>query len=261
MSDDAPIDLDEHAKNVLVDAGLDLRLGVKQAAAWRLLAELVRRHPRLQILEMHAGGGQYDEVVLWDPQAMSTPVRCNYVGRVHVAPFSSGEQVASWIDLLTREPRQLVGWVEQVTGLGSPRGVPHSTPESLTYRAIAHLVASRAFEREGVRMLNGVFSSSAYGDGVREAAFDAVPSIHPHRRAATKDSPNGMGEWRFWFACARTPGSDDAAPVLAFEATGHVWKAGPDVGDRFDFNRTYEAVGRDFAQLMARFDTWRSQAG
>lgn len=253
--------MDDRAEKVLGDASLAIRFDVKQAAAWRFMAEIVRRHPHLQILEMHAGGGMYDEVVLWDPRRESTPVRCNYEGRVHVAPFDPWGQKANWLDVLTREPREFVRWVEEVTRLGSPRSVPRSTPESLTHRAIAHLTASRAFERHGVRMLNGVFSSSASGDGVRQAAFDAVPSIHPHRRAASKDSPSGMGEWRFWFACAKQPGSDHAAPVLAFETTGHIWKAGPDVGDRFDLNRTYEAVGRDFLQLIARFDMWRSQEG
>ena len=241
------------------EVGEGLRFGLRQAAAWRCLSEVVRRHPRLHVLEMHAGGGQYDELVLWDPRAGSTPVRCNYGGSIHLAPSDAAYEQFDWGELLASDPRDVIARIEAATRLGVPPAVPRSTPQVLTYRAIAHLVAAHAFDRWGLVMLNGVCDSSGMGGtGVREELFERFPSIHAHRRHATAGSPFGVGEYRFWFASL--PGEGDVVQErLAFETTGHVWKAGPDVGDRFDLVRTYDAAGRDIARMMAEFDVWRAR--
>lgn len=239
--------------------GLQLREPVRQAAAWRCFAELVRRHPQLWVLEMHAGGGQYDEVVVWDPSTHQTPVRFNYVGSLHLDPFGERYQTLDWVDLLRGEPRQFLTRIEDVTGLRSPSAVPCSTPRVLTYRAIAHLAGATAFNRNDVSLANGFYDSSGYAQGPREASFAEFPSIADDRRLSSADAPNGIAEYRFWFVYESQGPGEASRPLVAFETTGHAWKPGEDAGERFDFVRTYDAVGRNFDRLMAAFDTWRAQ--
>lgn len=56
--------LHEAGEVAVSNAALDLRFAIKQAAAWRMLAELVRRQPRLQILE---GTPQAAPMTSWSP--------------------------------------------------------------------------------------------------------------------------------------------------------------------------------------------------
>lgn len=248
--------LHEAGQVAVSNAALGLRFGIKQAAAWRMLAELVRRHPRLQILEGHAAGGTYDELVAWDIGDETSAVRCNYVGRVHLSPCGGDARAYSWIDVLTMSPRDLVGEAEARARLLPPGQLPRSSPRVLTYRAIAHLAGATAFDRHGLRLVNGVCDSAGYHHGIREESFREFPAIDEHRRAADEDSPYEWGEYRFWFAYTDTP-DGLGEPLLAFESTGHAWKPGPD-GDSFDFNRTYASVGRNFDVLLSAFDAWRA---
>lgn len=248
----------QREKKAPVQTGMELRRSVRQAAAWRCLAELVRRHPELWVLEMHAGGGQYDEVVAWDPSVKQTPVRFNYVGSVHLDPFGERYQSLDWVELLITHPRRFLARIEDVTGLRAASAIPHSTPRVLTYRAIAHLAGGAAFNRNEVSLVNGFCDSSGYVQGPREGSFEAFPSIQAHRRHASEDVPNGIGEYRFWFAYEKQGEDEPSKPLVAFETTGHAWKPGGNAGERFDFVRMYDSVGRDFDRLMAAFDTWRA---
>lgn len=250
------VDVAEVAASAVEGAAHGLRRVVKQAAAWRLLAEFCRRHPEHQILEMHGGGGQYDEVVVWAAERM--PVRCNFEGRLHIAPGLDAWTAVNWAEVLSTQPRELLGRIEHVAALQPPLAVPKSTPAVLTYRAIAHLAGMAAFDRGEMVLLNGVCDTSGgMGSFVRESVFTDFPGIHGHRRYATPESPYDTGEYRFWFAYSSPAPKVEDEPLLAFETTGHAWKPGPGPQDRFDFNRTYEAVGRQFPRLMAAFDAWR----
>lgn len=258
---DAELDayVEERESMARESAGVEVRRTLREAAAWRYLAELVRRHPRLQIREGHGGGGQYDELVLWDPEVATTPVRMNYEGGIHLDLLGPRYERFSWTELLAEDPRALVARTERVTGLASPPAVPRSTPEVLTYRAIAHLLAVTALDREGRQMVNGPLSASGFGDGKRETVCEEVTSIGSQSGDSAGASSGGLDGWGFWSACHPAPWHlGRFVPVLAFETTGHAWKPGEDAGERFDFVRMYDTVGRDFDRLMAAFDTWRA---
>ena len=94
--------------------------------------------------------------------------------------------------------------------------------------------------------------------GPREGSFGAFPSIQAHRRHSSEEAPNSIAEYRFWFAYEKQGEDEPSKPLVAFETTGHAWKPGEDAGERFDFVRMYDTVGRDFDRLMAAFDTWRA---
>lgn len=251
-------DVEERTEEARRRVGEEMRHSVRQAAAWRCFAELVRRHPELWVLELHGGGGQYDELAVWEPKAGSLLLQWNYLGSLHMAHVTSKADLLRWTDLFTLNPRSVLARIEKVTRLGSPRGIPHSTPRVLTYRAIAHLAGSAAFDRRGVSLVNGFYDSSGYVQGPREGSFEAFPSIQAHRRHSSEYAPNGVAEYRFWFAYEAQGEDEPSKPLVAFETTGHAWKPGEDAGERFDFVRMYDTVGRDFDRLMAAFHTWRA---
>jgi hypothetical protein len=148
-----------------------------EAASWRLAATLVRRHPDLNLMKMHPGGGQYDVLCIYSDEALlaapgipvaSTRISLNRVGRIHVESRADGRPVSiepvAWSDFLTN-PMEVVERVEHEAGLPQPEIAPLSRPAA-TYIAIAGLAGLGAFA-EGFQIEAG-FIDASNGSGPAE---------------------------------------------------------------------------------------------
>lgn len=149
-------------------AGLrPLRRSLNAAIAWRLVAELVRRHqPRfgLRVLETHPGGGQYDCLSLTmtggDESAAIHLAAFNLdTGRVTVFhPIGSDGGAAHWRDdyyaefaIRADDPKAGVDRVEALLGLPRLRTLPAASPAAKSLRILAAVMEAEAFMREPLR--------------------------------------------------------------------------------------------------------------
>ena len=195
---------------------------IVEAVSWRLVAEVMRRHPgRLRLMEAHSGGGQYDQLCLYPrptPGDASFLVSLNRVGSAYFGGLSGEPWTSIWTDVLAAEdPKDVVDEMERLARLTSSAHVPPSTPDVLTVRAIAALLAPKAFERGRWECRNGCLDSSGGDSGVRERLFAAFPLCRERRYQTRPDDLFGEPAYRFWFVLR------DDEPVLAFEDNGLVW--------------------------------------
>ncbi|HSH61271.1 MAG TPA: hypothetical protein VK988_16845 [Acidimicrobiales bacterium] len=184
---------------------------------WYLMAELAARAPVVQLIETHAGGGQYDtvEAFLEIPTTEAPPrlaVRCNRPGRVHIAAIDRGVEAA--FDLLGdidrgRPVADAVDEILSVLGGGLTRPDP-AMASSLQLMAslLAERVGSGGVKRWEWR--NGQLDSSGEDGGQRDDLFDAIPTTAASCRKEESDLLGAPG-YRFWFLVG------DGEPIVAIE--------------------------------------------
>ncbi len=223
---------------------------VLEAASWRLVSEIVRRHPELRVAEMHFGGGQSDSLVLLPPGHGSGPA-CDFnrPGSMHVFDRLDGREVPDdewmwstiWSDWSHAHPssgadlKRVVREVESRVGLLPPPQVPPTGSASLTYRVIAAITVAAMFNLDAVDVRNGYLDSD-YGGGPREELFTPFRALRSRRETCLPDDPGQHPEYRFWFVIRA------GHPVLALEpASGTCW--GTD-GTSHDLYRLYVESGR-----------------
>lgn len=153
-----------------------LRRSLNAAIAWRVVAELVRRHqPRfgLRVLETHPGGGQYDCLSL----TMASPDGAH---RVHLAAFNLGSGrvtvfnpvgtdggVEHWRDdffaefsVRSDDPKAGVDRTEALLGLPRLRTLPPVGTAARCLRILASVMETQAFAREPLRAESAWHDSS-----------------------------------------------------------------------------------------------------
>jgi len=200
----------------------------REAVTWRVMAELARRHPgHVSVREMHGGGGQYDELRLYPrpaPEGCSFFISLNLQGSAHFGRVEQEPWRSFWSDYVGAEdPKDIVDELERRSGLMSAGGhvsessLPASTPDVLTIRAIASLLAPTAFERERWSCVSGYLDTSGYGGGLRRELFEAFPLSKARLCEHLDDDMLGEAAYRFWFILR------GGEPRLAFEETGLVW--------------------------------------
>jgi len=198
-----------------------------EAASWRVVAELMRRHPaELGVIETHQGGGTADALTLLRPgRAMSDgAISLNRVGSAHFNSFVGEPDLESWQDFwaayaAARDPRSVVIELERRAGLRPPTAVPASTPQSLTYRVIAAILVTTVFGRVSHECRNGMDDNSGMGGTTRRDELFA-PFPEARSRAADDKPGDWCGEpaYRFWFI------QRAGEPILALEPrSGLVW--------------------------------------
>ena len=195
---------------------------IREVLSWRLAAEVMGRHPgELRLVEAHGGGGQYDELRIYGRSAEQPAtflISLNRSGGAHFRGADAAPWVTFWEDALAAEdPKAIVD--EQLEGraeLASDGHLRAATPEVVTVRVIALLLAHTAFERERWEARSGCCDSS-YGTSVRHTYFDPFPLCH--QRLEHKEPGDLMGEpgYRFWFLVK------NGDPRLAFEENGRAW--------------------------------------
>lgn len=200
---------------------------VADALSWRLVAELVRRHPdELWALRTFPFEGHYDclSVVRRSSPLEWPALRINRKG-CH-ADFSwfgqgepaavAGEQLIRWTDCVNaEEPRDWLIELESTVGLSKPRSrkLPPSTPASLAIRWIAQFLSVQVGSRPrwtAWTVIDPAASAYAY-------SFDELPGPGGwvEKQGGDPAAVHGV-----WFV-----GTHDGTPRLALSWSGDLWSA------------------------------------
>lgn len=218
---------------------------------WRLVAMLASATPVARVVEMHAGGGQYDtiQVHLGDQPGEERGlvyVDCNRPGRVHV--FGPGDDDWQTSDLLNSLDHGLpladaLAWILDKTDV-SAAGTPSPMLAALEAMADALAVGVATGDGRTWEWRNGCLDASD-GSGRREALFAAIPAAAQACVPARGDLL-GIPEYRFWFLLA------DGDPRLAIE---------PATGRMFDSRSTLSVDVLDAQQIWRHAVSVTSSAG
>ncbi len=223
---------------------LELNRQLVEAASWRIVAELIRRHPELAVIETHQGGGTADALTLLRPGRMMNDgaISLSRVGSAHFHSFEGAPDPDSWtgfwLDYVTAaDPRSVVLELERRAGLHAPAVVPASTPCIVAYRVIAAILATAVFGRPSVECRNGMDDNSGMGGtNRRDDLFLAFPQARSRAEQAREGDWLDQPAYRFWFI------ERESEPLLAIEPTsGTVWNR---AGLRLDLARLWSASGR-----------------
>lgn len=202
-----------HGRRVHVE-----RPALRRCLAWRVGAEIARRHPgKIRLLETHPLGGAYDVLAVYfrDEDADATPdgewrsvlsMNTYQPGATLTHESWFGQAAESdrftWLEVLLCPDLRtdIIEPIEQAEGLGSPTATPATTSATIGPRLLATFSERTAFVRKPWRLVNGVRDSSGYDEGIRAALFDDLPGLAEHRKIRRNDDIIGIPEYRFWFA-------------------------------------------------------------
>ena len=203
---------------------------IAHAAAWRVAAELIRRHPNdLYAIELHPSMGQHHHVGLYVRQTstVAEPGRIYSLG-VSNRGRLNGRSIREkqyprfhWLDVLFAYDfrTDIIEVIERGEDLPVPVELPPITRASIGPQVIAAALAMRAFTDSPLVANNGVYDSSGMGgSGVCREYFmpfgsmideigkdDSLLDDHPayrfwflhHARAATFAPPiAGIDTWK-----------------------------------------------------------------
>ena len=210
-----------------------------EVASWRLVAELVRRHPALRVIETHPGGGMYDCLqVLLDPHSNDDrpAIVLNRAGSVHVL---GGDTAADaywetfWADYLSADdPRRVLDRLCGLAGLPPVRRLPPSSDATVVYSFIAAFLSSAVFGRDRWECRNGSCDSSLGSE--LSTAFAAFPAARARLLERRPGDILDQPAYRFWFLI-------DDAPQLCLETCGQAWDR---EGNEFDLGALYRTRRR-----------------
>lgn len=236
---------------------------LRQACAWWVGAELVRRHPDdLFIIETHPGGGQYDCVTVIKRGKQRGPsdltlLNMNKNLGGHFQTAYETEERFNWLDVLltTDRRREVVEQIERLHDLPSPTNTPPTTHKSIGPRLISGFLQRTALGPRNWLAENGVADSSAWGSGVRESLFKSVPGMASASKQKLPDDLLGVPGYRFWFLCQMSANVSEnhseglLPPEFGVDTwTGHIWNGS---GQRINLMEMYEKVGRKMDALIS----------
>ncbi|KAB1950061.1 TY-Chap2 family putative peptide chaperone [Brevibacterium linens] len=155
--------------------------------SWWVASELIRRHPELELIETHPGGGLYDCLsVLSNEGSAKLDIDLNRNGRIHIHSATP-----SWFDSTRWDIRHPVEWsteleqedrrriprfLEDAAGLRPPSQTPVTTSKTLTCRAIYHLLLFALNEAEYWDIRNGKLDSSGMYSDSERPYFEGIES-------------------------------------------------------------------------------------
>ncbi|MBO4238587.1 TY-Chap2 family putative peptide chaperone [Pseudonocardia alni] len=189
------------------------------AQSWWLASELVRRHPRLLVVETHPGGGMYDCLTLVDPGVAgpTTVLQLNRNGRIHVDPHNSTIEPVEWTKMLAAEnSHSVLRSVEGYARLRPPvPRAPTIGPRAMTYRVLAHILACLVDDRSTWDARSGCLDWG-YGLG-RHTDLDRFPSIRDGLHDVRESDLFGEPAYRYWLLHC----GDEAVAVLDTDGWAH----------------------------------------
>ena len=222
-----------------------------ERASWQIATELMRRYPqRLQLFELHPGGGIYDCLSLVDRAAPldGAAIDLNRNGRAHVLGRFDGvpvrgvedEALAIWDDPATyADPVAVAECLGRAAGLPPIRRRPPTTPEVLVYRVITALLEEPPAPNIQWECRQGLLDTSGYDGGVRETWFNGLPAARDRmRERGTSDA----AACDFWFLLR------DGEPAAAFDIGGLAWNRS---GTAFELMERFRTGGRRLKTVVA----------
>ena len=178
--------------------------------SWWVASELLRRHPELELIETHPGGGQYDCLsVLSIQSSEKLHIDLNRNGRMHIhSGTPSWFDSTRWdirypvewsVELEQEDRRQIPRFLEEAAGLLPPAQTPATTPKTLAFRIIYHLLLFSLNEAEYWDVRNGELDSSGMDGDLERPYFDEIESA---RIALRQSRPLGwkasVPRYDFW---------------------------------------------------------------
>jgi hypothetical protein len=228
---------------------------VLEAASWRLVSELVRRHPeRMRLSRTYPGGGQ-DDCLTIDSQSGPGVIQLNRHGTIQLHEcFDVDRRVqwepVEWDEYLRADPREFLHRLEHAAGLRAPTHVPSSTPTTLSYRLLSALAATAVKAVHPIAIQQGFIDSSGYGGGPNPA-LDAF-AISGDLLRPRPDDPYDESGYRFWITLR------DDVPILAFEQSGgFAWS--PHRPDSIGLMKLYARNRRSVVGTAAALLAWTDQ--
>lgn len=178
--------------------------------SWWVASELLRRHPELELIETHPGGGQYDCLsVLNIESSGKLYIDLNRNGRMHIHSATP-----SWFDSARWDIRYPVEWsteleqvdrrriprfLEDAAGLLPPAQTPVTTPKTLTFRVIYHLLLFSLNEAEFWDIRNGKLDSSGMYSDNEPPYFEGIESAQiALRQSRPLDWKANVPRYDFW---------------------------------------------------------------
>lgn len=201
----------------------DLERRLRTVQSWWLGSELVRRHPKLLLIETHPAGGQADCLTLLRVDSHGGTqhplVDLEQTGGIHVGGhgiFMTWEEERDFGDRHGALKR-----VEIAAGLHAPTETPPSTGKTLTYRTLTSVLSTTLNERETWDARNLMLNAGNVGPS-RTFDLAPFPSAAEAVRDRRRDDLFGSPEYRFWGLLRGTK------PVAVLDTDGNVHlKSGP----------------------------------
>jgi hypothetical protein len=197
------------------------------AQAWFIASELIRRHPKLKLIETHPHWGVHDCLTVCavdgpHPEAIIELARSKFIW-VRAAADQDRAHI-EWLDTLKVEastgkddPQHAIKRIEKLAGLVPPAKTPASIPSTLTYRTAAGILASLVNDKHRWDVRNEFFDGddSTLGSERRHWT-DAFPSAASAIEQRRPDDLLGNPAYRYW-ALLRAD-----APVAILDTDGLV---------------------------------------
>lgn len=237
---------------------------VAQAAAWRVAAELIRRHSDdLYAIELHPGMGQHHQLALYVREG-SEIARPGSIFRLGVSRggrlngrslTEKGYTRFHWIDVLfaLNLNREIIHELEMGEDLPSPPVSPPLNQKSIGAYVIATALAMRMLSARPLEANNGVYDSSGLeGSAVCTEYFKEFDSMIDE--IAGHENHDNLREhpaYRFWFLGTAYM-SYDAPPILGIDTgTGRVWGKSVTAGDLMTmYHRSNSDIYRLISELI-----------
>jgi hypothetical protein len=189
------------------------------AQSWWIASEIVRRNPKLLLIETHPGGGQYDCLSLIQRTAAGTDtlIDLNRAGSLHVHGSASYMPITWAGAFAARGGHDIVHALEKAAGLTPAAKAPPTGPRVLTYRLIARILASLVDDRHQWDARNGQLDSSGM-DATNDHRPELLrfPSVVEALRDKRPDDLFGRPAYRFWTLLR------DADPVAVLDTDGRL---------------------------------------
>jgi hypothetical protein len=189
------------------------------AQSWWIASEIVRRDPKLLIIETHPGNGMYDCLSLIRRTDTETPtlIDLNREGRVHVHAAETFEPITWAGAFAARGGHDIVHALEKAAGLTPAAKAPPTGPRVLTYRLIARILASLVDDRHQWDARNGQLDSSGM-DATNDHRPELLrfPSVVEALCDKRPDDLFGRPAYRFWTLLR------DADPVAVLDTDGRL---------------------------------------
>jgi hypothetical protein len=235
---------------------------IAHAAAWRVAAELIRRHPDdLYALELHPGMGQHDCIDLHvrEGSGLGEPgslfrFGVSQGGRINGrSRAEKGYPRFHWIDALFTHNlyADIIEHLERGEDIPTSPDARAINAKSIGAQVIATALAMRALSAQPLVAYNGVYDSSGYeGSGANIAYFTAFGSmVDEITRTADDRDLHEHPAYRFWFLFPAYTSRIDA-PIMGIDSwNGLVWTKSVTKGDLYAM---FTESRRDIHHLVAQ---------
>ncbi len=217
--------------------------GLKYAATWKLVADIVSRHlplRDLRVYELHPAGGMGDTLSLREMNEASAygVQRNDFRGWQRLGDSESGSRAnalgldRSYVRAVLQETTYAETLRAVLTSLGLDQGVPlHGAlirPRALAYQWMARMLWCRRTDTAGYQWRSAILDTSGYGGTGPRSAFADDTTGFQHIRASLRepDSAQPHPLYDVWFltteAAPNNPARSDIQ-IAIDAATATLW--------------------------------------